>query len=617
MSCARPRRRTSAGVFVAVVAALSGGAGAADSDSLVGIHFWGDRNDAAPATMLDSIHRGGWDVEIVNTGNPEWNDVDVVGPLYQNFNTTYNVTPVTRLGYYWGKTLPAPGSPEYTNWPAYIANNVLSPLKNTAHIWQMGNEPNLMGEATNWINQQIMPAQYAALYQSVQNAIQSPSLVGTAGAHELLVAPVSPGAATGDRWMAGTTWLDQTLAAIPAAQVDGVALHAYGGGTTARDAILGFRNSLLDQIAVVDTRGLAGVPLYITEWNRNTPIGSGQEAVTAQFARDALKFLDRWNRTPGNHNIVSSGWFVYDGSSNGTGGWDSYSIEYYKSQGAAGSGDLYTAFYDSARAGYKAGVSGTRPLPSTVSFVDDFETGTGQFASATPLPGSAGGSGTTVGTTTASFKVRQKDSDSYTKFYADKIGIVDDPAVNNWTVRYLSGGGSPSGKATIPLTSGTDGYVGFYLRVYTVNGSENLSPAAGNMSAQIVLDTDVGGGSLSDAGVARTIIADGEWHLYEWNLDAGSDWTPFAGSDGLLGAGGNINTGSITIDSILLQGGNFNVEMLLDSVMRNSAGSLSVMSVPEPTAVGTTLSLLAAAALARRRRRTSSLSRCPVELSRG
>ena len=50
---------------------------AADSDSLLGIHFWGDRTDATPATMLDSVNRGGWDVEIVNTGNPQWNAVPV------------------------------------------------------------------------------------------------------------------------------------------------------------------------------------------------------------------------------------------------------------------------------------------------------------------------------------------------------------------------------------------------------------------------------------------------------------------------------------------------------------------------------------------------------------
>jgi hypothetical protein len=558
--------------------------------------------------MLDSVNRGGWDVEIVNTGNPQWNDVHVVNPLYQKFATAYHVTPVTRLGYYWGKTLPAPGSPEYASWPSYIANNVVGPLKNTAHLWQMGNEPNLLAEATNWTNQQITPAAYATLYQSVRSALQSSSLTGTAGTHQLLVAPVSPGAVGSGRWIAGTAWLDQTLAAIPSPLVDGVALHAYGGGATVRDALLGFRSSLLDQIAVVDNRGLAGVPLYITEWNRNT-LSPGQEATTAQFARDALKFLDRWNRTPGNHNVVSSGWFVYDGTANGTGQWDNYSIEYYKNQGAAGSGDLYTAFYDSARMGYKAGLSGTRPMPQTVSTFDDFETNSGQFANATPRPGSAGGSASTTGTRSSSFKGRQSDTDSYTKFAADKIGIIDDPAVNNWTVRYVAGDGTPAGKTPISLRTTQEGSIGFFLRVYTVNASENLTPAVGNMTTQLVLDTGAGGGDDSDAGVARTIIADGEWHLYEWSLDSASDWTSFEGSDGRIGMNGVITFGSVTIDSILFNGGNFNVELLLDSVMRNTAGSLSVM-VPEPG--GASALLVALGAMVWRRRRPRRQRRLEV-----
>src|SRR5437764_9657027 len=96
---------------------------AADSNTIVGLHFWGDRNDPAPATLLNSASAGGYDLEIVNTGNPQWNDVDVVQPLYDNFKNTYNVTPITRLGYYWGNTLPVPGTPESTNCASTIANN--------------------------------------------------------------------------------------------------------------------------------------------------------------------------------------------------------------------------------------------------------------------------------------------------------------------------------------------------------------------------------------------------------------------------------------------------------------------------------------------------------------
>jgi hypothetical protein len=307
--------------------------------------------------------------------------------------------------------------------------------------------------------------------------------------------------------------------------------------------------------------------------------------VTADFVRRSLKFLDRWNRTPGNHNIVSTNWFVYDGG-NGTGTWDGYSIEHWKTRGATGNGDLYNAFADAARQGYKAGIAGTRPMPAGVELIDDFETSDGHFASATPAPS---GSPTTTGTTSASFKVRNNDSDSYTKFYSQKIGVVDDPAkANGWSVRYVSGGGAPANNTSMALTPGTDGSVGFFLRVYSVNGSEDLS-GAGPLTTQLVLDSGPSGGGVnSDAGVPRTIIADGEWHLYEWSLDNPSDWAawaPAVGSDGKLGVNGDFAGGTVTIDSIMLTGGNVNVEFLLDGVMRNTNGSLVVM-VPEPGSVG-------------------------------
>src|SRR3954449_10619581 len=61
----------------AVCMTVASSARAADSDALVGVHFWGDRGDATPATMLDSVARGAWDLEIVNTANLQfggWKD---------------------------------------------------------------------------------------------------------------------------------------------------------------------------------------------------------------------------------------------------------------------------------------------------------------------------------------------------------------------------------------------------------------------------------------------------------------------------------------------------------------------------------------------------------------
>jgi len=589
---------------VAVLLACSSGALAADSNTILGLHFWGDRNDSAPATLLNSSVNGGYDLEIVNTANPQWNDVDVVNPLYQNFKNLYNITPITRLGEYWGNTLPVPNTADYNNWPSYIANNVVNVVKDTAHLWQLGNEPNLHGEAQNWPNQEITPAQYATVFHNVHVALSNPSLVGQAGAPKLLIAPVSPGTVAGDRWIAGTDWLDQTLSALSPSDIDGIALHAYGGQSTARGSLQDFRKSLLDQIAVIDAHGLTNVPLYITEWNRFTQTGnSADEAVTADFARQALGFINRWNTTLGNHNIVAGNWFVYDSGI----GWDNYSIEYFKNNGnpTNSTSSLYNAFFTSARSNYQAGIAGTRPIPTSMNLIDDFETSDGHFAGATPVPASAGGAPQTVGTLATSFKVRQNDADSFTKSYSQKIGINDDPNnPNGWSVRYVSGGGSPSNNTSIPLSPG--GEVGFYLRVYTVNGSTDLSAATG-LTTQIVLDSGpTGGGVNTDAGRLLNVVADGNWHLYEWNLTNPSDWVPYTpatGSDGKLGVNADFSTGNVSIDSIVFNGGNVSVEYLLDTVGFNNTGSMSVMTIPEPSIPGLMLAVVVAVATPRRRQR--------------
>jgi hypothetical protein len=128
------------------------------------------------------------------------------------------------------------------------------------------------------------------------------------------------------------------------------------------------------------------------------------------------------------------------------------------------------------------------------------------------------------------------------------------------------------------------------------------------MTTQLVLDSGAtGGGANSDAGVARTILADGEWHYYEWNLDSAADWTAWRDISGnvILGSDGIIpTTGQVTIDSIILRGGNANVEFFLDGVMRNANGSLAAMTpVPEPQVLLTLAMFASTLAMKRRPRR--------------
>ena len=572
---------------------------AADADSLYGIHWWGhdyvnSPTDPVPAQLLDSVQHGAYDLEIVNTHNEFFWTAEWVRPLYADLRATKNVTPLTRVNYQWGQTVPSPTNPDYANWETNVVG-VMNHLRDYAHVWQLGNEPNLNGEGNGWASNQITPTGYAQIYRDVRaHAATNAQVNPGVGAHKLLVAAPSPGGVIpGTRWMDGNQWLGETLDAIGPGQVDGVSLHSYGGSLT------DFRRALAEQVALVDAKGFTDVPIYVTEFNRfsdpNAPDAAAQEAAAAQFVRDAYKFLNDWNQRPGNHNIVAATWFVYDANQTAGGGWNGYSIEYWKAHGnpPGHPGDLFTAFEQTVDLRYKAGLAGTRPLPAGVQIIDSFEASDGRFTW-TPTQ-----SPTTTGALPSSFKVRTAD-DSFTQAYSQKIGVFDDPAnPNGWYVRYVSGGGAPAENHAINLTAAQDGYVGFFLRVFT-----NSDPDA-PLTTQLVLDTGAtGGGANSDAGVPRAILADGEWHFYEWNLDDPAHWTAWRdgagnvinGSDGLIPL-----VGQVSIDSIILKGGNANVEFFFDGVMRNTSGSISVM-VPEPGATTTALIALVSACHRRRTR---------------
>jgi hypothetical protein len=576
---------------------------AADESSLVGIHNWGlkdgtmshwDGVDDRPAQFLGSRTHGAWDVEVINTHGEEWQKATFFQPLYNELYRNKNVSLITRIEYQYNRTVPSPTQINTSAWADDVVGTI-NKLKDAAHIWQLGNEPNLIDEGRGWANNTITPNGYASIYKTVRERVHANAQVGAPGAHQVLVAPVSPGGViNGVRWMDGNQWLGRTLDAIKAlgSPIDGVGIHAYGAGydTPVADSLREFRSDVATQVAIVDSRGFTDVPLHITELNRYTNPAAGnaagQEAKTAEFVRRAFRELDRWNRTPGNHNIVSATWFVYDSYSP----FEGHSLEYWKTHGhpEGHPGDLWTAYAEVARAGYQAGLPGTRPMPAGVRVIDDFEANDGRFSQA---PAATGASAT---------RTRTAD-DSYTRSYAQFLRVVDNPTNDQgWYVRQASGGGSVGSNEAIPLTDGPDGHVGFFLRLAAAT-----NPAA-PLYAQLILDSGpTGGGADSDAGIPLQLIGDGEWHYYEWNLDDDADWTAWrdragnvlAGSDGLLPS-----TGQVSIDSIVLRGGNTNAEFYLDGVMRNTNGSLSAMlPVPEPTTLG--FVPLAAAILLQRRSR--------------
>jgi hypothetical protein len=92
---------------------------------------------------------------------------------------------------------------------------------------------------------------------------------------------------------------------------------------------------------------------------------------------------------------------------------------------------------------------------------------------------------------------------------------------------------------------------------------------------RIGIDDPVDGNTALERGYLQTVIADSQWHLYQWSLDNASHWDAYSG-----GANGEIDapTGFVTIDSIWFSGTG-NAQVYLDNVSNNPLGLLAAAAI--------------------------------------
>jgi len=330
---------------------------AADANKLYGIHWWGHSQgvgvDTTPKSLLDLPTYSAWDTETVLTHSDYWWSPGYFTDLYSTLYS-WNVSLITRVDYTWNDTIPAPSDPNYSSWPSVVVNNVVNVLKDKSHIWIVGNEPNILcAEGSLWPDRKIQPADYAAVYRNVRNAIHQSAAVGPPGQHIVLLAGPSYGPAEGVRWMSGATYLAQTLDNLSPSEVDGFALHAYGWN------LAEFQDQYRTQLRIIDQKGFGNKPIWITEFGRYT-IDDNDEQNSAQFVRDAFSDVNAWNQTAGNRDIIGMTWFVYDCNQQAGGGWNNWAIEYWKDHGfpSGDSRDLFTAFQQAVDQRYSAGTWG-------------------------------------------------------------------------------------------------------------------------------------------------------------------------------------------------------------------------------------------------------------------
>jgi GH25 family lysozyme M1 (1,4-beta-N-acetylmuramidase) len=181
--------------------------------------------------------------------------------------------------------------------------------------------------------------------------------------------------------------------------------------------------------------------------------------------------------------------------------------------------------------------------------ITDFESGEGYFNWSTSASGS--NQGILAGSAADRVTTEAHDGDG-----SQRINIVGN--AGGWFLRHLSGIGSPPASPDTNLTLDAEGYLGFWLK--TTNPG---------ITVQLALDDP---GSAIDRGLAQNVIADGRWHLYEWDLGDDSQWQAWTSL-----ADGTIGGATVTIDSIQFTGAG-NAVIYLDSVAHNPNGSL----LPDP-----------------------------------
>jgi hypothetical protein len=196
--------------------------------------------------------------------------------------------------------------------------------------------------------------------------------------------------------------------------------------------------------------------------------------------------------------------------------------------------------------------------PGEVAIYADFYAGdAGGFAAA---PAAAGGAShgllaTSTATTLAS-------PEAVTRGWLQRLVLRDDPATHGgpeqpvgwfachrWT-------GDTAGNAPRPV----GGRIGFWARTSTPGIAASLAVKAPGLVR----------------GMRQPMIADGDWHLYEWDLTLATAWEAWGGGEGRL-------TGAtFTLDSLQFFGPNADAVIELDLVAHHSRGSLAPL-VPAMT----------------------------------
>jgi uncharacterized lipoprotein YddW (UPF0748 family) len=193
--------------------------------------------------------------------------------------------------------------------------------------------------------------------------------------------------------------------------------------------------------------------------------------------------------------------------------------------------------------------------------IDDFETDEGHFNWAYNASSSSQTFGLSSDTTIERVTTHAQSGS------ASQLLNIAASGPEPWQLRHNSGIGTmsaPEGNEALPPS----GYLGFWLKT-----------AKSGITVRLGVDDPTATSPTAlEVGYTQSVIADGQWHLYQWNLVDDARWSNFSNGNGNIDAYLAAN-GSVWIDSIFFNGAG-NAKIYMDTVSHNFNGLLAAASIP-------------------------------------
>lgn len=338
------------------------GDGAGGNELLTGIHFAGNPAEAYGSNQIASMRgAGNWIYSVeFNYNNNRDLDYDqayinemtdwivrYLKPMYQA-----KIKPLVRLDFRGENTLPPflpDGSLDNGAIDRYVRSfRKFAQIANANGVpvrtYILANENNLRCEAQNFTNNLIPEWYYAYVYDLLVRTMNRDLGPG----YEVLIAGLSPGSLSADplqtppdpNWF----WANYSADALPYLEnilVElkrkgtpnvGLAVHEYNDFDGRYDNTISFYWNLRKQLEILEKShtvipygqtqpvtigGFCNAPVYITEWNKHTPVDPPEtravrEAGTSNFIRRIMLHITKWNRDRMVFDNVANCYRTYD-----------------------------------------------------------------------------------------------------------------------------------------------------------------------------------------------------------------------------------------------------------------------------------------------------------------